>query len=96
LLIRQLYTDREEVLLQAAGPVILNGIEDVVARPDLANRSIFLTLPHLRENQRRPEQEIWRDFQVARPYVLGALAEAVSHGLRNLPKGSSGAVAAHG
>jgi hypothetical protein len=78
--------DRDEVLFQAARPVILNGIEDVITRPDLADRAIFLTLPHLCENRRRPEQEIWRDFQVARPYILGALVEAASYGLRNLPK----------
>jgi hypothetical protein len=84
--VRQLYADREEVLLQAARPVILNDIEDVVARPDLADRAIFLTLPHLRENRRRPEQEVWRDFLAARRYILGALVEAASYGLRNLPK----------
>jgi len=31
---------------QAARPAILNGIEDVVTRPDLADRAIFLTLPY--------------------------------------------------
>ena len=44
--VRQLYTDQEEVLLDAARPVILNGIEDIVTRPDLADRAIFLTLAH--------------------------------------------------
>jgi hypothetical protein len=42
--VRQLYTDQEEVLFDAARPVILNGIEDIVARPDLADRAVFLTL----------------------------------------------------
>src|SRR5262249_25329977 len=36
--VRQLYTDQDEVLFDAARPVILNGIEDIVARPDLADR----------------------------------------------------------
>ena len=43
--IRQLYTDQDEVLFDAARPIILNGIEDVVTRPDLADRGLFLTLP---------------------------------------------------
>src|SRR5262244_1009134 len=43
--VRQLFTDDEEVLFQAARPILLNGIEDVVYRPDLADRAIFLTLP---------------------------------------------------
>jgi hypothetical protein len=54
--VRQLYTDREEVLFQAARPVILNGIEDVITRPDLADRAIFLTLPHLREFRNRQQR----------------------------------------
>jgi hypothetical protein len=40
---RQLHTDQDEVLFDAARPVILNGIEEVITRPDLADRSIFLT-----------------------------------------------------
>jgi hypothetical protein len=38
--VRQLYTDQDEVLFDAQRPVILNGIEDVVDRPDLADRAI--------------------------------------------------------
>ena len=37
--VRQLYTDQDEVLFDAARPVILNGIEDIVTRPDLADRA---------------------------------------------------------
>ena len=84
--VRQLYTDRDEVLFQAARPIILNGIEDVITRPDLADRAIFLTLPHLQEERRRAEKEMWHDFEVAQPRILGALLDAASHGLRALPE----------
>ena len=84
--VRQLYTDRDEVLFQAARPIILNGIEDVITRPDLADRAIFLTLPHLQEERRRAEKEIWRAFESAQPHILGALLDAASHGLRALPE----------
>jgi hypothetical protein len=43
--VRQLYTDDAEVLFEAARPMLLNGIEDVIGRPDLADRTIVLTLP---------------------------------------------------
>ena len=82
--VRQLYTDQDEVLFDAARPVILNGIEDVVTRPDLADRALFLTLPSISEAQRRPEKELWREFELARPRLLGALLDAASHGLRAL------------
>jgi hypothetical protein len=84
--IRQLYTDADEALFEAACPAILNGIEDVITRPDLADRAIFLTLPHVHDMRRRPEKEIWQEFELEQPRILGALLEAASHGLRMLPE----------
>jgi hypothetical protein len=84
--VRQLYTDQDEVLFEAARPVILNGIEDVVSRPDLADRALFLTLRPILEAQRRSEKDLWREFELARPRLLGALLDAASHGLCVLPR----------
>jgi len=83
--VRQLYTDDEEVLFQAARPLLLNGIEEVISRPDLADRSIFLTLPPLADARRQSERELWRQFELARPCILAALLDLVVHGLRILP-----------
>jgi hypothetical protein len=80
--VRRLYTDEDEVLFSAARPVVLNGIEEVITRPDLADRAIFLTLGPIPEEQRRPEKELWRDFERNRPNILGALLDIVAHGLR--------------
>jgi hypothetical protein len=80
--VRQLYTDDAEVLFQAARPILLNGIEDVISRPDLGDRAIFLTLTPIGESQRRPEADLWHEFEIARPRILGALLDAVVHGLR--------------
>ncbi|MGA7453972.1 MAG: hypothetical protein WBW73_22780 [Rhodoplanes sp.] len=82
--VRQLYTDQDEVLFDAARPVILNGIEDIVTRPDLADRAVFLTLESIPEERRRPEAEIWDAFEAERPRILGALLDAVVVGLRRL------------
>ena len=80
--VRQLYTDDEEVLFKAARPMLLNGIEDVIRRSDLAARTIFLTLEPIGEEQRRSESELWRGFELARPRILAALLDAAAHGLR--------------
>src|SRR5262245_22723448 len=82
--VRQLYTDQEEVLFESTRPILLNGIEDVISRPDLGDRAIFLTLPPIGDAQRRPEGELWRQFELVRPHILGALLDAVAHGLRAL------------
>src|SRR5262249_40489744 len=80
--VRQLYPHQEEGLFESTPPILLNGIEDVVSRPDLGDRAIFLTLPPIGEAQRRPETELWREFEIARPGILGALLDAAVHGLR--------------
>jgi len=83
---RRLFTDQDEIFFAAARPIILNGIEDVVTRPDLADRAIVLMLAPIAERQRRPEHALWREFELARPYILGALLDAVAHGLHMLPQ----------
>jgi hypothetical protein len=84
--VRQLYTDQDEVLFDAARPLILNGIEDIVTRPDLADRAMFLALEPIPDGRRRPEADLWAAFEKERPGILGALLDAVAEGLRNLPK----------
>jgi hypothetical protein len=78
--VRQLYTDDEEVLFKAARPTLLNGIEDISGRSDLADRAIFLTLGPIGDEQRCSESELWREFELARPGTLGALLDAAVHG----------------
>src|SRR5215217_1400354 len=84
--VRQLYSDQDEVLFDAARPVILNGIEEIVTRPDLADRALFLTLEPIPEERRRPEQELWAAFEAERPRILGVLLDAVVEGLKRLPE----------
>jgi hypothetical protein len=84
--VRQLYTDQDEILFEAAKPMILNGIEDFVTRPDLADRSLFLTLNPIPERDRRTEAELHGLFAAERPRILGVLLDAVVTGLNRLPQ----------
>ena len=83
--VRRLYSDQDEVLFNAARPVILNGIEDIVSRPDLADRAIFIRLPPIPEERRQSERDLWATFEAARPSILGALLDAMVQGLVALP-----------
>lgn len=83
--VRQLYTDQDEVLFDAARWTILNGIEDIVTRPDLADRAVFLTLEPIPEERRRPEAELWAAFELERRRILGVLLDGVVEGLKRLP-----------
>jgi hypothetical protein len=82
---RELYTDDDEKLFAAMRPVLVNGIEDLATRADLLDRALTLTLPAIPDEKRRDEGGLWRQYEEVRPRVLGALLDAVSAALRDLP-----------
>ena len=51
--------------------MILNGIEDIITGPDLADRAMLLMLAPIAERQLRPETALWGEFELARPRILG-------------------------
>lgn len=83
---RALWTDADEKIFSLQRPIIVNGIEELVTRPDLLDRAIALTLPPIAEIDRRDEAELWADFEAARPRIIGALLTAVSAALRQRGK----------
>ncbi|MBE7507977.1 MAG: bifunctional DNA primase/polymerase [Planctomycetia bacterium] len=82
---RELFSDDDEKLFNAKRPIVLNGIEDFCTRSDLIDRAISVTLPTIPENRRRPEAEIWRAFEAAKPRILGAFLDAAAAAIRKLP-----------
>ena len=79
---RELYTDGDETLFFASRPILLNGIEEMITRPDLLDRALVLHLPAIDPARRRPEREFWRNFEALRPQIIGALCDAVSMALK--------------
>ena len=57
---RMLYSDSDDVLIEFRRVVILTGIECVVSRPDLLDRSILVSLEPIKPEDRRAEAEIER------------------------------------
>ncbi len=79
---RELYTDADESLLYARAPFLLTGIENVVVRGDLAQRTLFIHLASVPNSERLTEEDFKAKFKKAHAYILGALCGAVSVGLR--------------
>jgi hypothetical protein len=79
---RKFYENAEEVVLVAKRPIILNGIDYIAHRQDLASRSIIIHLPIIPENERKGHKEIWSEFKKMCPYILGIIFDAVSMALR--------------
>jgi hypothetical protein len=78
---RTLYENREQELFDATRPLVANGIADVATWPDLLDRGIIVPLPHIPDEERKPETELWAAFERARPAILGALFNAVAGAL---------------
>jgi hypothetical protein len=74
-----------EALFNGSHPIILNGIESIVLKGDLADRAVKLVLKTIDEDNRKTEEEFWKDFELAYPRILGALLDGVACGLRELP-----------
>ena len=81
---RKLYSDDDEILFDGRRPTFLNGIEDVVTRGDLVDRSNIFSLEVIAENKRRTEDEIDTEFADKAPKILGALLDGLVVGLNNL------------
>jgi hypothetical protein len=80
---RRLYTDQDQILFSALRPTAVNGIGDVISRPDLLDRALIINLPPIPREQRKLERVLEAEVEQIKPQVLGALFSAVAAGLRN-------------
>lgn len=78
---RMLYSDSDEIILDAQRPTIITGISDVAVRGDLLDRAITVELPRIPDQERRLERDLWAAFEQDRPAILGALLDAVAGAL---------------
>jgi DNA-binding XRE family transcriptional regulator len=78
---RKLYSDRETARFQVARPQIITAIVDVVAAPDLLDRSLLAAMPEL--DGYRAEEELLEAAAALMPRVLGQLLDAAAVALRD-------------
>jgi len=79
---RQLYTNVDEVLVELQRPVILNGIEELASRPDLAERAIHIHLDPI--ERRRSEADLLDEFNADAGSIFAALLVALARALREI------------
>jgi hypothetical protein len=82
---RTLYETLGVTVASVKLPILLNGIDSTVMRADLLERCMTLKLPRIMAQDRLTEEGVWDTFTRLHPGCLGALLDAVSTGLRNLP-----------
>ncbi len=81
---RTLYSTVEETTIPLSRPVILNGIDDLTARPDLADRVIAIELQPIQDSNRMEERELWKKFDRIKGEILGVLLDGISSALQNI------------
>lgn len=82
---RQLYSDDEDVIYNFRRCVSLNGINVAATKGDLLDRAILFRLGLIPDEARKSEAEFWADFEAERPYLLGAIFDAVSAAMKIKP-----------
>jgi hypothetical protein len=82
---RLFYTNGEEFTLALKRPVILNGIEDVATRPDLAERVLQIELESIPDKRRMSERELWEKYEQLWPIMFSGLLNGLVCALRELP-----------
>lgn len=82
---RKLYSDNDEFVIEVKRPVIINGIDNVVTRPDLIDRSIVLYLPKIEEENKKKDAELLEGFTSDAPEIFAGLLDLFSKTLKILP-----------
>jgi hypothetical protein len=80
---RKLFTNDEEALFTIMRPIVLNGIDQIADRHDLADRSLRVMLPVISPERRLTEIELHFAFEAAAPKILGGLCDGVVCALKN-------------
>jgi hypothetical protein len=80
------YSGHDEAMFDAIRPMVFNAIPDLgTARKDFLDCALIVEFLEMRPEMRCDEAQFWREFEEARPRILGALLDATAAGLRNLP-----------
>jgi energy-coupling factor transporter ATP-binding protein EcfA2 len=81
---RQLFTNTGEVRLALSRPFILNNLENVIRKDDLAERTLVINLQ--KPKPRLTEAQYWANFDAHRAGLLGSILTVVAKGLVELPQ----------
>lgn len=81
---RALYTNEEPFIRQWKRPIVINGINETLARrQDFNSRAIVFDLPSLAGKQKFEEKQAWAEVNAKMPGWLGSILSAVVYGMNN-------------
>jgi hypothetical protein len=86
---RKLYTNNEVVVYSIQNPIAINGINQVVVKADLLDRSILIELKRITREARVPEDDFWEAFNHDKAGILGAIFDVLVKAMSIYPSVSS-------
>lgn len=82
---RKLYTDCDQIILNLHNLIVINGIDIVPYKSDLAERSLLFELQPISKEKRKTDAEFWSNFDEDRPLILGAICRVLAKAMELLP-----------
>jgi len=82
---RELYTDDHDIIYNFKRCVGLNGINIAAQRGDLLDRSLLVGLEDIPKKERRTEEQLLKDFEACKPYILGGFLNTLVKAIREYP-----------
>ena len=82
---RKNYSDDDDVIYSYRRCIGLNGVDVIVQRPDLLDRSILFGLERISPSERQEERKLLKRFEDKRPLLLGAIFDTLSKAIRIHP-----------
>jgi len=83
---RALFTDDDDVVYCFKRCFIINGINNVVTRPDLLRRAVLFPLEPPPPSERLEEREYWQRFEEAKPQILGGIFHVLARAMQLYPE----------
>jgi len=80
---RKLYTDSDDIIFTIKHCVILNGLEMLIIKPDLMQRTITMHIE--KPKVVREEDDVWNAFQAARAEILGGILDILVKAIGTYP-----------
>lgn len=82
---RKLYSDDEDIIYQIQRCIGLNGINLLVSRADLMDRTILLHMERIEPYERKEKKVLMQEFEAERPYLLGCFFDVLSKAMAIYP-----------
>lgn len=83
---RQLYTDDDDCVYNFKRCIGLNGINLLITKPDLLDRTMLLHLERISPKKRKEEVNLLREFEKAKPEILGGMFDVLARAMALHPE----------